>query len=53
MTFSTDGRLLASGSSDHTIRLWDIATSALKQTIEVCIDRMNVMEMWDSSEDSE
>lgn len=34
VAFSADGRLLASGSSDDTIKLWDPATGALKHTLE-------------------
>ncbi|KAI7971161.1 hypothetical protein EIK77_004676 [Talaromyces pinophilus] len=34
VVFSPDGRLLASGSSDKTIKLWDPATGSLQQTLE-------------------
>ncbi|KAL4756623.1 WD40 repeat domain-containing protein [Aspergillus foveolatus] len=33
MTFLPDGRLLASGSNDKKVRLWDTATGSLQQTL--------------------
>ena len=37
VAFSQDGKLLASASSDMTVRLWDSTTGAALQTFEVLV----------------
>ncbi|TEY39704.1 hypothetical protein BOTCAL_0453g00080 [Botryotinia calthae] len=34
VAFSADSKLLASGSRDHTIKIWDTATGTLQQTLK-------------------
>ena len=38
VTFSPDGETIASGSTDATVKLWDVATGTLKATLERHID---------------
>lgn len=41
VAFSPDSRILASGSKDNTVRLWDTTTGALQQTIGGHSHRVN------------
>ncbi|KAI9775493.1 MAG: hypothetical protein M1816_005900, partial [Peltula sp. TS41687] len=40
VTVSPDGRLVASGSADRTVRLWDSATGSLQATLEGHLDQV-------------
>jgi N-terminal domain of NWD NACHT-NTPase/NACHT domain/WD domain, G-beta repeat len=41
VVFSHDGSKLASGSDDHTIRVWDVATGQVEHTLEGHSDSVN------------
>ena len=43
VAFSPDGQTLASGSSDKTVRLWDLRRRKLKATLEGHVDRVGAL----------
>ena len=43
VVFSPDGQTIASGSSDKTVRLWDLRRRKLKATLEGHVDRVGAL----------
>ena len=43
VVFSPDGQTIASGSSDKTVRLWDLRCRKLKATLEGHVDRVGAL----------
>jgi WD40 repeat protein len=43
VVFTSDGKLVASGSDDRTVKLWDTATGAPQQTLEGHSDSVNAV----------